>query len=337
MAERIGANRQAPLQRARPFLATVALAKAAGRACRDQPRPVRGRPIPGLEYERFFSKEGVDPFDEVEWDLRSAVIGSEKGEVVFEQRDVEIPQVLVPAGHQHRRLQVLPRADRHAGARAQRQAADRPRRRHHHRMGHQAEVLRDRRGPLGVLGRPEAPARLSEGRVQLAGLVQRRLREGAAVLRLLHQLRAGHDGVDPRPGEDRGDAVQVRIGHRVQPVEYPLVQGAPRRRRDRVGSRVVHEGLRRVRRGHQVGRQDAPRGQDGHPQRRASRHRRVHQLQGRGREEGLGADRRRLRRLVHGRRLRVGLLPELQQLRPRDRRVHARGAGRRRVDDQGGA
>ena len=40
---------------------------------------------PGLEYERFFAKDGVDPFDEIEWDLRSAVIGSEKGEVVFEQ------------------------------------------------------------------------------------------------------------------------------------------------------------------------------------------------------------------------------------------------------------
>ncbi len=48
--------------------------------------------VPGLEYERFFAKEGVDPFDEVEWDLRAAVIGSEKGEVVFEQRDVEIPK-----------------------------------------------------------------------------------------------------------------------------------------------------------------------------------------------------------------------------------------------------
>ena len=138
-------------------------------------------------------------------------------------------------------------------------------------------------------------------------------------------------------GEDRGDALQVRVGHRLQPFQYPLVEGAPRRRRDRVRSGVVHEGLRRVRRGHQVGRQDAPRRQDGHPQRRASRHRGVHQLQGRGREEGLGAHRRRLRRLVHGRRLRLGLLPELQQLRPRDRRVHARGAGRRGVDDQGGA
>src|SRR6476660_4481833 len=47
--------------------------------------------IPGLEYERFFSR-GVDPFDEVEWDTRSAIIGSEKGDVVFEQRDVEIPR-----------------------------------------------------------------------------------------------------------------------------------------------------------------------------------------------------------------------------------------------------
>jgi ribonucleoside-diphosphate reductase alpha chain len=47
---------------------------------------------PGLEYERFFSREGIDPFDEIEWELRSAVIGNEKGAVVFEQRDVEIPR-----------------------------------------------------------------------------------------------------------------------------------------------------------------------------------------------------------------------------------------------------
>ncbi|CAN5643651.1 MAG: vitamin B12-dependent ribonucleotide reductase [Acidobacteria bacterium] len=48
--------------------------------------------ITGLEYERFFTREGLDPFDEVEWDVRSAVIGNEKGNVVFEQRDVEIPK-----------------------------------------------------------------------------------------------------------------------------------------------------------------------------------------------------------------------------------------------------
>jgi ribonucleoside-diphosphate reductase alpha chain len=56
-------------------------------------RATGARPgAPGLEYERFFTRDGVDPFDEIEWELRSAVIGNEKGEVVFEQRDVEIPR-----------------------------------------------------------------------------------------------------------------------------------------------------------------------------------------------------------------------------------------------------
>jgi ribonucleoside-diphosphate reductase alpha chain len=47
---------------------------------------------PGLEFERYFSREGIDPFDEIEWEIRSAVIGNEKGHVVFEQRDVEVPR-----------------------------------------------------------------------------------------------------------------------------------------------------------------------------------------------------------------------------------------------------
>jgi ribonucleoside-diphosphate reductase alpha chain len=47
---------------------------------------------PGLTFPRFFTEPDVDPFDEVEWELRAAIIGSERGEVVFEQRDVEIPK-----------------------------------------------------------------------------------------------------------------------------------------------------------------------------------------------------------------------------------------------------
>jgi ribonucleoside-diphosphate reductase alpha chain len=46
----------------------------------------------GLEFPRYFTRAGVDPFDEVDWEIRSAVIGNEKGHVVFEQRDVEIPR-----------------------------------------------------------------------------------------------------------------------------------------------------------------------------------------------------------------------------------------------------
>jgi ribonucleoside-diphosphate reductase alpha chain len=47
---------------------------------------------PGLTFPRFFTEAGVDPFDEVEWEIRSALIGNERGEMVFEQRDVEIPK-----------------------------------------------------------------------------------------------------------------------------------------------------------------------------------------------------------------------------------------------------
>jgi ribonucleoside-diphosphate reductase alpha chain len=46
----------------------------------------------GLHFERYFTKEGVHPFDELEWELRTAVISNDKGEKIFEQKDVEIPR-----------------------------------------------------------------------------------------------------------------------------------------------------------------------------------------------------------------------------------------------------
>ena len=48
--------------------------------------------ISGLDFPRYFSTAGVDPFDQVEWELRDAVIGSERGKVVFEQLGVEMPK-----------------------------------------------------------------------------------------------------------------------------------------------------------------------------------------------------------------------------------------------------
>ena len=56
------------------------------------PIEATGHTSSGLEYERVFTRAGTDPFDEIEWELRSAVIGNDRGEVVFEQRDVEIPK-----------------------------------------------------------------------------------------------------------------------------------------------------------------------------------------------------------------------------------------------------
>src|SRR5262245_19113312 len=60
------------------------------------PRPdsaeARKKAATGLVFPRFFTEAGVDPFDEIEWELRAALIGNERGELVFEQRDVEIPK-----------------------------------------------------------------------------------------------------------------------------------------------------------------------------------------------------------------------------------------------------
>ena len=46
----------------------------------------------GLVIPRHFTAPGVDPFDAVEWEQRSAVIHGEAGEVVFEQHNVEVPK-----------------------------------------------------------------------------------------------------------------------------------------------------------------------------------------------------------------------------------------------------
>src|SRR5271155_1986583 len=47
---------------------------------------------PGLAFRRFFTKPGVSPYDELEWDLRLAQITDAQGNVIFEQKDVEVPK-----------------------------------------------------------------------------------------------------------------------------------------------------------------------------------------------------------------------------------------------------
>jgi ribonucleoside-diphosphate reductase alpha chain len=42
--------------------------------------------------ERFFTRSGEDPFADLEWEHRTAVISDESGNAFFEQKDVEIPK-----------------------------------------------------------------------------------------------------------------------------------------------------------------------------------------------------------------------------------------------------
>src|ERR1700681_4065714 len=46
----------------------------------------------GLSFRRFFTKPGVSPYDELEWELRLAQITDAQGNVIFEQKDVEVPK-----------------------------------------------------------------------------------------------------------------------------------------------------------------------------------------------------------------------------------------------------
>lgn len=46
----------------------------------------------GLKVERYFTHGSTSPYDEVEWEVRTAAIVNEKGKVVFEQAGVEIPK-----------------------------------------------------------------------------------------------------------------------------------------------------------------------------------------------------------------------------------------------------
>src|ERR1700728_590184 len=45
----------------------------------------------GLTFSRRFSREGVSPYDEMQWEKRTASITDTKGNSIFEQKDVEVP------------------------------------------------------------------------------------------------------------------------------------------------------------------------------------------------------------------------------------------------------
>src|SRR5246500_3006014 len=46
----------------------------------------------GLKFERYFTPPGSHPYDLIEWERRTAAITSDKGQVIFEQKDVEVPR-----------------------------------------------------------------------------------------------------------------------------------------------------------------------------------------------------------------------------------------------------
>jgi ribonucleoside-diphosphate reductase alpha chain len=45
----------------------------------------------GISIARYYTKAGVHPYDVISWERRTASIKNEKGDIIFEQKDVEVP------------------------------------------------------------------------------------------------------------------------------------------------------------------------------------------------------------------------------------------------------
>src|SRR6516225_5555471 len=46
----------------------------------------------GLSFRRLFTKAGISPYEEIEWERRTANITDSKGGIIFEQKDVAVPK-----------------------------------------------------------------------------------------------------------------------------------------------------------------------------------------------------------------------------------------------------
>jgi ribonucleoside-diphosphate reductase alpha chain len=66
--------------------------KTAIQASTAAPSAPAKKNAPGLSFRRLFAKLGVSPYDEVEWEFRTAQITDAQGNVIFEQKDVEVPK-----------------------------------------------------------------------------------------------------------------------------------------------------------------------------------------------------------------------------------------------------
>ena len=140
----------------------------------------------GVQFPRYFTarlEPGKTPYDEVAWETRTASIGNDKGAVIFEQRDIEVPADwsqtatnIVASKYFHGKLGTPDRETSVAQLvhRVVDTIAD---------WGKQDGYFLTVEDAREFPQRTGAPDAQPEGLLQFAGVVQRR-REGSARLRL---------------------------------------------------------------------------------------------------------------------------------------------------------
>ncbi|HTW59493.1 MAG TPA: vitamin B12-dependent ribonucleotide reductase [Terriglobales bacterium] len=75
-----------------PEIKTTTVAETAATPSTPANPSVQKKKSPGLAIRRLFTKPGVSPYSEVEWEFRTAQITDSHGGVIFEQKDVEVPK-----------------------------------------------------------------------------------------------------------------------------------------------------------------------------------------------------------------------------------------------------
>src|SRR6516225_4068345 len=70
------------------------LAMAVGGVKIEELKTTEPKTTSGVSFPRYFTarmEPGKTPYDEVQWETRTASISNDKGTVIFEQRDIDVP------------------------------------------------------------------------------------------------------------------------------------------------------------------------------------------------------------------------------------------------------
>ena len=208
----------------------------------------------GIGIRRHFTTEGIDPYDELEWERRDARITNYRdGTVAFEQRDVEFP-----VGWSQNATNIV--AQKYF-----RGSLDSPEREQSLRQVIDRVVTTitawGRRGGYFVddteadAFRAELTAMVANQRAAFNSPVWFNIGvkgAPAAGVGVFHPRRRRHHAVDPQLVHRGRDHLPGRLGLGREPVQHPVVLRAPQGRRHRFGPGELHAGRRRVRRHDQM-------------------------------------------------------------------------------------
>ncbi len=80
----------------KPSLSTSSLSHSRKQGRRKPAAATRTKKKSGVSFERVFSNPAVGPFDQIEWESRTAEITDDSGKVIFKQEEVEVPKSWSP-------------------------------------------------------------------------------------------------------------------------------------------------------------------------------------------------------------------------------------------------